>query len=341
MAPEITVLMPLHNMAAFVRESAGSILSQTFDDLELLVVDDASTDDTVAILRSLGDPRVRVISGAGRLRFSGALNLGLDQARGVFVARMDGDDVALPDRLARQRDFLIAHPQTGMCGGLATAFGMRRGRFFRPALTHGEIASQMLFDSPFVHPSVMLRRDCLERFRLRYDAAFCPADDYELWSRAVRLFPVANLNRLVLRYRVHGSSLTQAEWGDMDAHAGRVAARELQALGLAVDDETVRFHRNLGRSRCIPIRQRRELERAEAWLGALIAANDRTGRNPGREFRGRVAAVWFGACYHAGALGGWMLARYARSALRRGAPTSPKEWAALVRVAVARLSSTS
>jgi glycosyltransferase involved in cell wall biosynthesis len=341
MAPEVTVLMPVHNAAAFVRDAAASILSQTFRDFELLVVDDASTDATVTVLESLGDPRIRVIRSRERLRFSGALNAGLDQARGVFVARMDGDDIALPDRLARQREYLRAHPEVGLCGGLAARFGTLRGRFFRTPLTHGEIASQMLFDSPFVHPTVMLRRELFDRHGLRYDAVFCPADDYELWSRAVRLFPAANLDRLVLRYRVHGASLTQAQWGDMDANAARVAAREIAALGLEADEETVRFHRNLGRGRCFPIVQRRVLERAEAWLAALVAANDRTHRNPGREFRRRVAAVWYSACYHAGALGGGMLARYARSALRQAAPTSAKEWAALLHVAVRRTSPTS
>ena len=85
------------------------------------------------------------------------------------------------------------------------------------------------FDCPFVHPTVMLRRDAIEKHRLRYDPAYCPTDDYELWSRAVRLFPAVNLDRVVLRYRVHAASLTQAQWGDMDAHATRIAARELAA----------------------------------------------------------------------------------------------------------------
>lgn len=338
MSPEITVLMPAHNAAAFVRESAGSILAQTFPDFELLVVDDASTDDTVAILESLGDPRVRVIRSRERLRFSGALNTGLELARGSLVARMDADDIALPDRLARQREFLQAHPEVGMCGGLTTAFGMRAGPAFRPPLTYEDIQAQMLFDCPFIHPTVMLRRALIERHQLRYDPEFCPADDYELWSRAVRLFPVVVLDRVVLHYRVHAASLTQAEWGDMDKHAARVAARELAALDVAADDETLRFHRNLVRSRGIPIRQRPELLRAESWLGSLVAANSRTGRYPEAALRRRVAAVWYSACYHSGALGAWMVARYARSILCREARTSVKEWAALVKVAALRVS---
>lgn len=337
MAPEITVLMPVHNSETFVKEASESILSQTFRNLELLVVDDASTDQTVEILESLDDPRVRIIKSRERLRFTGALNLGIEHATGTFLARMDGDDIALPNRLALQRDYMMAHPQVGLCGGLATNFGMREGPFFRPPFTHGEIVSYMLFDSPFVHPTVMFRRDFLERHRLRYDPAFCPTDDYELWRRATRLFPVANLKQVLLRYRVHASSLTQSEWDHMDRHALRIAALELFDLGITASTDELRFHRNLGRGRCFSIKRRDELERAEAWLQRLLAANSQSKRYPADEFARIVSGIWFSACYHAGSLGLWMPNRYARSPLRNGKGTSLKEWGALFHVAVRQI----
>ena len=338
-APVITVLMPVHNGAAFVRDAAESILRQTFRDFELLVVDDASSDGSAGILEQLGDARIRLIGSRERLRLSGALNLGLDHARGALIARMDADDIASPDRLACQRQFLAAHPDVGLCGGRATAFGLRAGPFFRPPLTHAEIQSYLLFDSPFVHPTVMMRRDLVERHGLRFNPAFCPADDYELWSRAVRLFPTANLDGVMLRYRVHAASLTQSEWGEMDAQATRIAARELAALNLSVNDETLRFHRNLGRGRCFPIRDRGTLDRAETWLQSLVSANDAAGRCAPEAFRRIVAGIWFSACYHAGALGAGMLQHYATSGLRKAHPTSAREWAALLHVAARRRSS--
>jgi glycosyltransferase involved in cell wall biosynthesis len=339
MALEITVLMPVHNGEAFVKEASESILSQTFQDLELLVIDDASTDQTVKVLESLNDPRVRIIKSRKRLRFSGALNLGIEHATGIFLARMDGDDIALPNRLALQHDYMLAHPEVGLCGGLATTFGMREGLLFRPPLTHGEIVSYMLFDCPFAHPTVMLRRDLMERYQLRYNPAYCPTDDYELWRRAARLFPVANINKVLLRYRVHASSLTQSEWGDMDGHAARISALELADLGVTASGDELHFHRNLGRGRCFPIKRRDELERAEAWLKKLIAANAHSKRYPANEFVHIVAGIWFSACYHAGSLGVWMLKRYACSPLRFDTTTSVKEWAALFHVAVHRISS--
>jgi hypothetical protein len=336
LSPKITVVIPVHNGAAHIREAVDSILTQTFTDFECLVIDDASSDDTVRILQAFKDPRLRLIESRDRLYITGALNLGLSQAKGAYVARMDGDDIALPDRLRIQFDYLEAHPDTGLCGGLARAFGTRQGLLFRPPLSHGEIQSYALFDSPFIHPTVMLRRDAFLRNQLTFDPAFRHCEDYELWSRAIRLFPCANLNRVVLHYRVHPGGVTQAAWSEMDANAARVAARELTALKLNPDAATLEFHRNIGRGRGVPIGRREELIRVEAWLQTLGAANDQVQRYPAREFRRVVSGIWYSACYHAGPLGAWMLARYLASPHRRARLTSPREGAALLRAALNR-----
>ena len=115
--PQITVLMPVHNGGAFLPEAVDSILAQTFSDFEFLIIDDASTDQTVAYLQDLREPRVRFLKSEQRLRLAGALNLGLDHARGEWIARMDADDISFPDRLSRQLDFLAKHPNVGICGG--------------------------------------------------------------------------------------------------------------------------------------------------------------------------------------------------------------------------------
>lgn len=335
-APMITVLMPVHNGAEYLRASVESILGQTCRDLELLVVNDGSTDRTPELLARFAtdDPRVRVIGGTARLGFSGALNLGLTQARGTLIARMDADDIALPDRLAVQSEFLRDHPDVGLCGGRVQAFGLRKGPFHCPPLTAEETLCYALFDNPFAHPTIMLRRDLVIRHELQFDPAFCPSDDYELWSRCVRLFPCANINRVVLNYRVHAKSMSEADWGEMDRLAARIAARELAALALPTDEEATRFHRNLGRGRCFPIRHREELLRCEQWLQTLSAANAKMERYPAVPFNRTAGNIWFRACYHAGALGPWMLRRYANSPLRHARSTSLKEWLALGRISI-------
>ena len=210
--PQVTVLMPVHNGGSFLPEAVNSVLAQTFSDFEFLIVDDASTDQTVAYLQGLREPRIRLLKSEQRLQIARALNLGMDHARGEWIARMDADDICLPDRLSRQLDFLKEHPEVGLCGGRITYFGFYTGRFHGLPLSYEDVRSSALFDNPFTHPTVMMRRDLFERYHLRYDPDYCPADDYELWVRAMHHFPAMNMDRVVLRYRTHKRSLTSMEW---------------------------------------------------------------------------------------------------------------------------------
>lgn len=318
-APAITILMPARNAGAYIAETVRSLRAQTFTDFELLVVDDDSSDDTVAYVRAAadGDERLHLITGVGRLGFSGALNLGLSRARGTYVARMDADDLAVPRRLEIQASYLNEHPDVGLCGGRVQTFGLRTGRFHRMPLTREQTRCYALFDNPFAHPTVMVRRTLLEQHGLRYDPAFCPSDDYELWARALRLFPCVNLDEVLVHYRIHAQSLTQAEWGDMDALAARVAARELKTLGLPTDEATVSFHRQIGRGRCVRLADEAQVLRAERWLMELLAANRRISLYPHGVLQATVADIWYRVCYHARHLGFPLVNRYRRSDLRQ------------------------
>jgi len=332
--PQVTVLMPVHNGGAFLPEAVNSILAQTFSDFEFLIIDDASTDQTVAYLQNLREPRVRLLKSERRLQIAGALNLGLDHARGEWIARMDADDISLPERLSRQLDFLAKHPEVGLCGGRITYFGFYTGRFYGLPLSYEDVRSSALFDNPFTHPTVMMRKDLFERHGLRYDSDFCPADDYDLWVRAMNHFPAMNMDRVVLRYRTHRGSLTSMEWTDMDAHSYRIAARELKALGLDVDAETVRFHRNIGRIGNSEIREIKDLQRAEKWLQRILAANDQTGYYHPAALRRAVGDIWYRVCYHAKTRGFATLRCYKRSPLRILKPPVAKEYGAILKNAL-------
>jgi glycosyltransferase involved in cell wall biosynthesis len=332
--PRVTVLMPVHNGGSYLLEAVNSILAQTFPDFEFLIVDDASTDQTVAYLQGIRDPRIRLLKSEQRLQIARALNLGLDHAKGKWIARMDADDISLPDRLSRQLDFLVKYPEVGLCGGRITYFGFYTGRFHDLPLSYEDVRSSALFDNPFTHPTVMMRRDLFERYHLRYDPDYCPADDYELWVRAMNHFPAMNMDRVVLRYRTHKQSLTSMEWTDMDAHSYRIAARQLSALGLDVDQETVRFHRNIGRIGNTEIREIKDLQRAEQWLQRILAANNQTKYYPPEVLRRVVGDIWYRVCYHAKTRGFATLRHYQRSPLRLLKPPVAKEYGAILKNAL-------
>jgi len=269
-----------------------------------------------------------------RLRLARALNLGLDHALGEWVARMDADDISLPDRLSRQLDFLANHPEVGLCGGRVKHFGLFESHFYGQPQSYEDVRTSSLFYNPIWHPTVMMKRDLLERYNLRYDPALCPADDYDLWIRAMRHFPAMNMDRVLLLYRTHKGSLTSMEWTDMDAQSSSIAARELKFLGLDIDAETARFHRNIGRIGCMNICDIGDLQRAERWLHNLLAANNRVKYYPQEALRRAVGDVWYRVCYYASSLGFKTLKSYRQSTLRYPAPQGVKGNMALLKNAL-------
>jgi len=163
MPPPVSVLMATHNDAPFLRAAIDSILHQTFTDFEFIIVNDASTDETPAILDSYDDPRIVRLDYRTNLKLAASLNRGLEIARGKYIARMDGDDISLPDRLERQVRYMEAHPEVGILGTQWRQIGPRgepKGQPNHP-LTHGLIIWTYLtrLAYPLTHATVLMRRD--------------------------------------------------------------------------------------------------------------------------------------------------------------------------------------
>lgn len=308
--------MPVHNGAAHLAAAMDSILSQTLRDFEFIIVDDASTDDSASIVKGYRDPRIHLILSRDRLKLSGALNLGLDQARGTYVARMDADDISLPDRLAVQVQHMEKHIDLGLCGGWIRYFGAQSGVLRRPT-SHEAIQAFSLLDNPFAHPTVMLRRDLVDHHGLRFNGDYFPTEDFELWTRAMRLFTVTNLPRVLLRYRAHAASLTGSDWSAMDEQAVRIVSAQLAPLRLSPSPESLRFHRQLALGRLVMTAE--TLGHAEIWLTQLTTANNLTGSFDRAALASVLGDVWFRACLHTARLGSWVAKRYIDSSLSHGA----------------------
>ncbi len=212
MTPTVSVLMPVYNAARYLAEAVESILGQTFADFEFLIVDDGSTDRSRAILERYAarDGRIRLTS-RPNTGHTVALNELLDLARGELVARMDADDVALPERLARQVDYLRAHPDV-VCIGTAVHFIDAAGRFLRdghPGMDHEAIQERALAgDCPLNHPSVMMRRAALEAVG-GYHPESEPAEDLDLWLRLGEVGLLTNLPDVLMKYRQHTESFSE------------------------------------------------------------------------------------------------------------------------------------
>ena len=200
MTPAVSVLLSVYNGGARIAAAVDSVLGQTAGDLELIVIDDGSTDATPERLARVHDPRVRVVRQA-RTGLTRALNRALALARAPLVARLDADDTAAPERLERQRAFLERAPEVGLLGTAARELD-ERGRLVRlvqPPADDAALRRGLIRRNPFVHSSVMLRRELLDKAG-GYDEAYPVAQDYDLWMRLAALTRLANLTEpLVVR----------------------------------------------------------------------------------------------------------------------------------------------
>jgi glycosyltransferase involved in cell wall biosynthesis len=234
-APRVSVLMPAYNARRYLAEAIDSILGQTFRDFELIVVDDGSTDDTLAILNryATADPRVRVVS-RPNTGISGALNDGLNICRAQLVARMDADDVAEPDRLERQVAYMDAHADCVLLGSnvlLIDPAGLPIG-VDQNEPTHEEIERQLLRGrgGAVYHPSAMMRRDAVDRVG-RYRPQFNDSEDLDLFLRLAEIGRVANLPEPLLRYRRHLNSVTQNRYQNQWRLKRQIVAEAYQRRG--------------------------------------------------------------------------------------------------------------
>jgi glycosyltransferase involved in cell wall biosynthesis len=199
--PVITVAMPFYNSAATLELSIRSLLNQSYNDFELLLCDDGSDDQGLAIAHSFHDPRVICWSDGRRLRLAARLNECIDRARGSYLARMDADDIAYPDRFASQLAFLEARTEVDLCSAGAMVFG-KYGRplwRFSPAQEHAGITRSPFRGFPLWHPLWMGRIEWFRRWR--YEETAWLAQDQELLLRSYRFSRFANLPQVLLGYR--------------------------------------------------------------------------------------------------------------------------------------------
>jgi glycosyltransferase involved in cell wall biosynthesis len=263
--------MPVYNGEQHLAESIESILAQTFTDFDFVIIDDASTDNSPAILAKYAtrDSRIRIITNEKNLNIAASLNKGLAIIRSPYIARMDADDWAYPNRLARQYEFMQANPQVTVCGGWVEIY--ETGKIACSPHTDTEIRTHMFFNNSIAHPTVMFRKDVVIRWVGGYNESMPPVEDYDLWVRLMASPEVrfAALAEALLRYRTHPGKDRTAYWEKQIYHVGQVRLRHLEYLGFSpgykrysdIIAGTARANTGM------------ELRACGAWIAAIIKAN--------------------------------------------------------------------
>ena len=208
MAPLVSILMPVYKTAPYLSEAMDSMLCQTFKDFELIVLDDYSPDNAEEILDSYDDPRIVRYKGEKNAGLSNVLNVGIGMARGKYIARMDSDDISLPQRLQVQVDYLEKHPDVDLVSVGMRLFGAKEGTWVRE-LNPEKVKIEAMFHSPVLHASSVWRKEAFEKQGLRFRQEMVPAEDYDLWTRAMlKGLKLVNLPEVLYEYRIHEAQAT-------------------------------------------------------------------------------------------------------------------------------------
>ena len=296
MAPSVSVVLPVYNVADYVEAAINSVLKQSFIDFELLVFDDCSTDETAAKVQAISDPRMRFFQNSQNLGRAGTDNAALPYVRGSFIAKMDGDDLCHPERLARQVAYLNSHPHINMVGSWMQNFGAST-YLNRYPITPEAAQILTLFTPPIGNPSVMLRTSLFREGKLRYNATLRQAEDYDFFARYLRELRIVTLPKALIQYMVPTATSNDRAAILMERAntANEVRARLLSDWGLAHTTRELHVHNT------IAVLERPlgdvGLEEVEAWLCKLIQHNNEHSLFEPAALNQGLGKRWFEVCY--------------------------------------------
>lgn len=293
--PAISVIMPVYNASEYLAEAIESIISQTFEDWELILIDDGSTDGSASIIDryAKSDNRLKHYTNERNLGLIPTLNRGISLCKGRYIARMDADDVSLPDRFEEQYKFLEKNKDIAMCGInaiLIDSEGKNTGKI-SGLETDEYLRINLLFTTSFVHPGMMIRADVLKENL--YDERYKHAEDYELWCRIARNHKVANIPHFLLRYRWHATNVSVVNRKTQEDIKQKVIREQLLLLGLEPTEEELYLHTISYRQYDIKEKSEKEVfsdyDKLDRWYSKIVEANKQAHRY---DFQALSAHLW-------------------------------------------------
>ena len=271
---KISVIMPAYNTdIQYLREAVESILNQSFKDFELIVIDDGSTNGTWDYLSSLSDNRIRLIRNKTNIGVTRSLNIGLKAARGRYIARMDADDVSVPDRLEKKLAWMELHPETVMCGSavqnIGDATNIRRTGI--KDMDTYRIKTLFYYPGP-LHPTMFIRHSILDAHGIEYDESLIYAQDYALCAELGKLGTVEILPDVLLNRRVHSSRITQKHYETQKQCSIKTQKKLLHELLDNITEEEAMLHYRFSYEK--RFEGAADFFRCVSWYMKLIRANN-------------------------------------------------------------------
>jgi glycosyltransferase involved in cell wall biosynthesis len=292
--PKVSVVLPVYNVAAHISSTIESLLKQTFRDFELLVLDDCSTDSTVAQVQAFTDPRVRLIQNQYNLGRAGTDNAAFAYVKGEYIAKMDGDDLCHPARLAQQVAYLDANPTVNVVGSWMQNFGASKFLNRYPA---DPATAQVLtlFTLPTGNPSVMLRTNLFREQGMSYNSELRQSEDYDFFARYIRQLRIVTLPIALIRYRVPPDVSKKTILTERATVADDVREQLLRRWGVSFSAQELRLHQ--AAAMLNQAYGNLDLGQLEAWLLKLLHHNEAHPLFEPAALQRGLSERWFEACY--------------------------------------------
>jgi glycosyltransferase involved in cell wall biosynthesis len=300
--PDLSIIMPVYNTVSYLGESVESVLSQSFTDFELIIIDDASTDGSAELLNNFRDDRIKILTNTQNKGIVFSRNRGLNEAQGNFIAQFDSDDVARPDKFEKQIDFLKRNPDFGMVGSWVRMIDSEgkliKQKWRLPAKPH-LIPAIMLFRNYFVQSTIVARHGAIPEggYKTGYDVV----EDYKMWIEIANKYKVWNLPEYLVNYRVHGSSATNSDSTRLNKQHHLIFADLFRDLNIDLDEQNFRIHLIIKQSD--PIMNIETLCQIEDHLKLIILKNNETRQYNEKALAKVVSNRWLKCCYRSRSVG--------------------------------------
>lgn len=286
--------MCVYNGEKHLREAIESILNQTLDDFEFVIVNDCSKDSSAEIIKSYTDPRIKLLTNETNLGLAASLNVGLKTALGDYIVRMDADDVSLPHRLQTQVNFMDAHPGIGLVGSWVRFFG-DLNYFWKPKPNSAYLQCKLLFNTPLPHPSWIIRHSVIKLHNLYYSQTMRRAQDYEYLVRFSKYAGLSCIQQVLLDYRFEYVTRNPVNHNEALKNIFSVRRELFNNLKIEVSEEEHNLHHQLAESR---FKENLDPYKTGKWLKKLITANKKEKVFNHRQFRTLMGEIWLQTLYY-------------------------------------------
>lgn len=240
----VSIIMSVYNAENYLNEAIDSILNQTFQDFEFIIVEDASTDSSYKILKEYEDKRIKIIRNKSNIGLTRSLNKALKYATGKYIARMDADDICMPTRLEKQIHYMEKHRNVALISCSFMRFGESEQKTII-RMNEVQIKGQLMFGSVLPHPGFIFRREIYSKYKIRYNEKMKYAQDYDFQVRVARKFKIACLPDILIKYRVSDKQISSQKSLEQQECANRVRQSQLYYYGIKCNQKQIELIRRI------------------------------------------------------------------------------------------------